>query len=183
MIDNKKRSEVQLPWRNWLARSTVNRKVGGSSPPVSDSVLRQNYGQSRWTSNPKVFGSNDTVGVFAQNSYSMGLWAGLWSWTMELDYERNQRRAELQLPWRNWVARSTVNRKVGGSSPTVSGCILRQNYWQCDIGLHSCISQTMNGSESWFIWYSIKSVFNSIFWFNKYKVKILYTASPRGAMD
>ena len=21
------------PWRNWLARSTVNRKVGGSSPP------------------------------------------------------------------------------------------------------------------------------------------------------
>ena len=26
----------QLPWRNWLARSTVNRKVGGSSPPGSD---------------------------------------------------------------------------------------------------------------------------------------------------
>ena len=25
-----------LPWRNWLARSTVNRKVGGSSPPGSD---------------------------------------------------------------------------------------------------------------------------------------------------
>ena len=22
-----------LPWRNWLARSTVNREVGGSSPP------------------------------------------------------------------------------------------------------------------------------------------------------
>ena len=22
-----------LPWRNWLARSTVNRKIGGSSPP------------------------------------------------------------------------------------------------------------------------------------------------------
>ena len=21
------------PWRNWLARSAVNRKVGGSSPP------------------------------------------------------------------------------------------------------------------------------------------------------
>ena len=34
----------------WLARSTVNRKVGGSSPPGTDSVLRQNYGQSRWTS-------------------------------------------------------------------------------------------------------------------------------------
>ena len=25
----------RLPWRNWLARSTVNRKVGGSSPPGS----------------------------------------------------------------------------------------------------------------------------------------------------
>ena len=24
---------VQPPWRNWLARSAVNRKVGGSSPP------------------------------------------------------------------------------------------------------------------------------------------------------
>ena len=23
-------------WRNWLARSTVNRKVGGSSPPEGD---------------------------------------------------------------------------------------------------------------------------------------------------
>ena len=30
-----------LPWRNWLARSAVNRKVGGSSPPGSDSrILR-----------------------------------------------------------------------------------------------------------------------------------------------
>ena len=24
---------IQPPWRNWLARSAVNRKVGGSSPP------------------------------------------------------------------------------------------------------------------------------------------------------
>ena len=28
-----------LPWRNWLARSTVNRKVGGSSPPGSDDLF------------------------------------------------------------------------------------------------------------------------------------------------
>ena len=28
-----------LPWRNWLARSTVNRKVGGSSPPGSDDFI------------------------------------------------------------------------------------------------------------------------------------------------
>ena len=26
-------------WRNWLARSTVNRKVGGSSPPEGDHFL------------------------------------------------------------------------------------------------------------------------------------------------
>ena len=26
-------SLYQPPWRNWLARSAVNRKVGGSSPP------------------------------------------------------------------------------------------------------------------------------------------------------
>ena len=31
---------AMLPWRNWLARSTVNRKVGGSSPPGSG-VLRK----------------------------------------------------------------------------------------------------------------------------------------------
>ena len=29
----------RLPWRNWLARSTVNRKVGGSSPPGSDDFI------------------------------------------------------------------------------------------------------------------------------------------------
>ena len=29
-------STTTPPWRNWLARSTVNRKVGGSSPPGGD---------------------------------------------------------------------------------------------------------------------------------------------------
>ena len=29
----------KLPWRNWLARSAVNRKVGGSSPPGSENVF------------------------------------------------------------------------------------------------------------------------------------------------
>ena len=28
-----KQSHIKPPWRNWLARSAVNRKVGGSSPP------------------------------------------------------------------------------------------------------------------------------------------------------
>ena len=28
---------TQPLWRNWLARSAVNRKVGGSSPPRGDS--------------------------------------------------------------------------------------------------------------------------------------------------
>ena len=34
-----------LPWRNWLAHSAINRKVGGSSPPESDflSISRYNY--------------------------------------------------------------------------------------------------------------------------------------------
>ena len=30
---------TQLPWRNWLARSAVNRKVGGSSLPGSGHQL------------------------------------------------------------------------------------------------------------------------------------------------
>ena len=29
-------SQHELSWRNWLARSTVNRKVAGSSPAGSD---------------------------------------------------------------------------------------------------------------------------------------------------
>ena len=29
----------QPPWRNWLARSAVNRKVGGSSPPGGGFLL------------------------------------------------------------------------------------------------------------------------------------------------
>ena len=29
----KLKSTAEPPWRNWLARSAVNRKVGGSSPP------------------------------------------------------------------------------------------------------------------------------------------------------
>ena len=29
------------PWRNWLARSAVNRKVGGSSPPGGAPVLQK----------------------------------------------------------------------------------------------------------------------------------------------
>ena len=37
---------AMLPWRNWLARSTVNRKVGGSSPPGSG-VLRVTGGATR----------------------------------------------------------------------------------------------------------------------------------------
>ena len=37
---------AQLPWRNWLARSTVNRKVGGSSPPGCG-VLRGTGGARR----------------------------------------------------------------------------------------------------------------------------------------
>uniref|UniRef100_A0A0K2SZV7 Uncharacterized protein n=1 Tax=Lepeophtheirus salmonis TaxID=72036 RepID=A0A0K2SZV7_LEPSM len=30
---------IKPPWRNWLARSAVNRKVGGSSPPGGGFIL------------------------------------------------------------------------------------------------------------------------------------------------
>ena len=32
---------TRIPWRNWLARSAVNRKVGGSSPSGSDFLSTQ----------------------------------------------------------------------------------------------------------------------------------------------
>ena len=35
LVAYKTYSFYKLLWRNWLARSTVNRKVGGSSPPGS----------------------------------------------------------------------------------------------------------------------------------------------------
>ena len=31
------------PWRNWLARSAVNRKVGGSSPPGGEKIFLHFY--------------------------------------------------------------------------------------------------------------------------------------------
>ena len=34
---NSRHQEYKLPWRNWLARLTVNQEVGGSSPPGSAS--------------------------------------------------------------------------------------------------------------------------------------------------
>lgn len=36
MAPTKQTISKMLQWRNWLARSTVNRKDGGSSPPWSD---------------------------------------------------------------------------------------------------------------------------------------------------
>ena len=33
----------KLPWRNWLARSAVNRKVGGSSPPGSEKLFKVDF--------------------------------------------------------------------------------------------------------------------------------------------
>jgi hypothetical protein len=33
----------QPPWRNWLARSAVNRKVGGSSPPGGEHFILRCY--------------------------------------------------------------------------------------------------------------------------------------------
>ena len=35
---NNQRAAFKPPWRNWLARSAVNRKVGGSSPPGGETA-------------------------------------------------------------------------------------------------------------------------------------------------
>ena len=43
-----------LPWRNWLARSTVNRKVGGSNPPGSDLYENKNRTKMNWIVVAKV---------------------------------------------------------------------------------------------------------------------------------
>ena len=46
-------SNKKPPWRNWLARSAVNRKVGGSSPPGGANILHFTTGKS--LSSTKVF--------------------------------------------------------------------------------------------------------------------------------
>ena len=60
-------SRDMLPWRNWLARSAVNRKVGGSSPPGSVSrILRtRRIPQDRSFNQP---GRRDRPGSPEQNT-------------------------------------------------------------------------------------------------------------------
>ena len=83
---------TQLPWRNWLARSAVNRKVGGSSPPGS------------------VLFSVLTCAILVKSAMSK------WRMINHIVYS--------VLPWRNWLARSAVNRKVSGSSPPGSDILI-----------------------------------------------------------
>ena len=40
-------SATKPPWRNWLARSAVNRKVGGSSPPGGAKIFFSDPGRIR----------------------------------------------------------------------------------------------------------------------------------------
>ena len=88
----------QLLWRNRLACSAVNRKVGGSTPPKSEvftvTITREKLMfLVNWT---EIAGTNLKMllcEIVLQSLY------------------RNQ------LLWRNRLARSAVNRKVGGSSP------------------------------------------------------------------
>ena len=95
----------QRLWRNWLARSAVKRKVGGSRPPRSECLfnfyalhsilLRECFSCSRFQA--------------CKPGHRVIQFCPHW-----LD----------QLFWRNWLARSTVNRNVGGSSPSRSECLL-----------------------------------------------------------
>ena len=97
----------QRLWRNWLARSAVNRKVGGSRTPRSECLfkfyalhsilLRECFSCSRFQACIPVPG------------HRVIQFCPYW-----LD----------QLFWRNWLARLAVNRKVGGSSPSRSECLL-----------------------------------------------------------
>ena len=75
-------------------------------------------GLARLTSNPKGVGSTPTVGVIfciagyvLCSSNNSGRIIGVVQFIMHVLSTGNQ------LPWRNWLARSAVNRKVGGSSP------------------------------------------------------------------
>ncbi len=52
---------LKLLWRNWLARSAVNRKVGGSNPPKSVAFLAQLV--ERPPSKRKVMSSNLIEGI------------------------------------------------------------------------------------------------------------------------
>ena len=45
------------PWRNWLARSAVNRKVGGSSPPGSE-LFYQKTRFRKCDKNPPTYGAD-----------------------------------------------------------------------------------------------------------------------------
>ena len=46
-----------------------------------------------------------------------------WDFFLHKDHDLDENFYTAQLPWRNWLARSTVNRKVGGSSPPGSGVL------------------------------------------------------------
>ena len=81
----------QRLWRNWLARSAVNRKVGGSRTPRSECFFNFYAFQA------------------CKPGHRVIQFCPYW-----LD----------QLFWRNWLARLAVNRKVGGSSPSRSECLL-----------------------------------------------------------
>ncbi|GFY72335.1 hypothetical protein TNIN_237191 [Trichonephila inaurata madagascariensis] len=89
------------PWRNRLARSAVNRKVGGSRPPGAKPFFMKS-GCSLYENPARI---------------------------IQTEYHVTHKP-----PWRNRLARSAVNRKVGGSSPPgakpffmQSGCSLYEN--------------------------------------------------------
>ena len=63
-------------------------------------------GLARWTSNPKVVGSNPTVGVLSKTKFPEKL---------SRPYRNNL--VVLMLWWRRWLARSPGNQKVGSSNP------------------------------------------------------------------
>ena len=95
-------SEIRyLVFRARLAQSveheTLNLRVVGSSPTLGALLL-------------KIIINRMTLEAYEQSYQHSDLIPDIISLLLHMS------------PWRNWLARSAVNRKVGGSSPPGDGC-------------------------------------------------------------
>ena len=89
-------------------------------------------GLARWTSNPKVVGSNPTVGVLSKTKIP---------WKLSTLYRNND--AVLKLSWHTWLARSSGNPKVGSSNPPGSK-ISRASCVEVANEMHGCCHGNRN---------------------------------------
>ena len=118
-------------------------------------------GLARWTSNPKVVGSNPTVGVLSKTKIP---------WKLSTLYRNNV--AVLKLSWRTRLARSSGNPKVGSSNPPGSK-ISRASCVKVANEMHGCCHGNRN-------YLNPKSMSCLLWWiFNQY----VYIAKPRNRVS